>query len=73
MEGGRLDVRVDLEARRATWKPRTPKVTRGALAKFARLVSSASEGAVTSRPEEVRPTEPQQPKLTKKIGLYPGI
>ena len=73
VEAGRLDVRVDLEARRAAWKPRAPKVTRGALAKFARLVSSASEGAVTSLPQAVRPGEAQQPKLTKKIGLYPGI
>ena len=70
---GRLDVQVDLDARRAVWKPRPAKVTRGALAKFAKLVSSASEGAVTSFTEEVQSTKPQQSKLTKKIGLYPGI
>jgi dihydroxy-acid dehydratase len=36
-----------LEARRAEWKPRAPRYTRGVLAKFAKLASSASLGAVT--------------------------
>lgn len=38
---------ADLESRRADWKARKPVVTRGALAKYARLVGSASKGAVT--------------------------
>lgn len=38
---------ADLESRRAELKAFTPSVTRGALAKYARLVSSASKGAVT--------------------------
>ena len=42
-----LRTTVDLESRRAHWKPREPKVNRGALAKFARLVGSASDGATT--------------------------
>ncbi|TVR54640.1 MAG: dihydroxy-acid dehydratase [Puniceicoccaceae bacterium] len=33
--------------RRAAWKPAPPKETRGVLAKFARLTTSASRGAVT--------------------------
>jgi dihydroxy-acid dehydratase len=33
--------------RRARWKPPTPKYTTGVLFKYAKLVSSASEGAVT--------------------------
>jgi dihydroxy-acid dehydratase len=37
----------ELAARRRAWRPRPPRATRGALAKYARLVSSASEGAVT--------------------------
>jgi len=37
----------ELSARRKQWKRRKPKETRGALAKYARLVTSASLGAVT--------------------------
>jgi dihydroxy-acid dehydratase len=47
----RLDLLVDddvLTARRAQWKPLAPRYTRGVLAKYARTVSSASEGATTS-------------------------
>ncbi|MEE8248783.1 MAG: dihydroxy-acid dehydratase, partial [Gammaproteobacteria bacterium] len=39
------DEEMDLRLRK--WKPPAPKATRGLLAKYARLVSSASEGAVT--------------------------
>jgi dihydroxy-acid dehydratase len=38
---------VELERRRANWKPPEPRSTRGALAKFARLVAGAERGAVT--------------------------
>jgi dihydroxy-acid dehydratase len=46
------EIRVDLSAaelrrRRATWKPRKPFAVAGVLAKYARLVGSASMGAVT--------------------------
>ena len=37
----------DLAARKRAWKPRKPRYTRGVLAKYARLVSTASRGAVT--------------------------
>jgi dihydroxy-acid dehydratase len=43
----RLDVECDLAARRAGWKAPPARATRGVLAKYAALVSSASEGAVT--------------------------
>ena len=33
--------------RRAVWQPLPPNYTTGALAKYAKLVSSAAEGAVT--------------------------
>ena len=36
----------ELDRRRAAWQPLPPRYTRGALAKYARLVSSASLGAV---------------------------
>ena len=39
------DEEMDLRLRK--WQPPAPKATRGLLAKYARLVSSASEGAVT--------------------------
>ncbi len=45
-----LDLLVDpaeLEARRTDWAPLPPRYTRGVLAKYSKLVRSASEGAVT--------------------------
>jgi dihydroxy-acid dehydratase len=44
----RLDVNADLNGRRAEWKPPAPRYTTGVMAKYAKLVSSASEGAITS-------------------------
>src|SRR6266568_2648484 len=49
---GRRELRIDLSerelaARRAAWKAPVPRYTSGVLAKYARLVSSSSEGAVT--------------------------
>jgi len=41
---------ADLARRRAAWSRPAPRATRGVLAKFARLVSSASVGAVTDQP-----------------------
>lgn len=38
---------ADLPARRAGWQPPPPKVSHGALAKYALLVGSASDGATT--------------------------
>ena len=43
--GGR---RRSLAERRARWTPPAPRYTTGVMAKYAALVSSASEGAVTS-------------------------
>lgn len=40
---------AELEQRRSQWQPRAPYATRGVLAKYAELVSSASLGAVTDR------------------------
>ena len=48
--GRRLEVTLsddEMEARRRAWQPRPSAYTTGALAKYARLVGSASEGAVT--------------------------
>ncbi|KAA1372484.1 dihydroxy-acid dehydratase [Aeromicrobium fastidiosum] len=45
----RLDVAVDadeLEARKVGWEPLPPKYTKGVLAKYRKLVSSAADGAV---------------------------
>jgi len=39
----------EIAARRKAWKPKAPKETRGVLAKYAKLVTSASEGAVTDK------------------------
>ena len=47
VESRTLDVDFDPESRRAGWKPPEPRYKTGALAKYARLVTSASEGAVT--------------------------
>jgi len=49
VDARRLDVEVseaDLASRRRNWKAPEPRYERGALAKYARLVSSASRGAV---------------------------
>ncbi|MBE7517616.1 MAG: dihydroxy-acid dehydratase [Thermoflexaceae bacterium] len=49
--GRRLDLQVDtqeLARRRAEWREPAPHYTSGVFAKYARLVSSAAEGAVTS-------------------------
>ncbi len=46
---GRLDIDVDeqeLAGRRKKWKPLEPKVTHGYLGRYAKMVSSASSGAV---------------------------
>lgn len=37
----------ELASRRAVWQPPAPRYSRGVLAKYARLVSTASRGAVT--------------------------
>jgi dihydroxy-acid dehydratase len=50
ISGRRLDVELsseELHDRLSRWTPPTPHYTSGVLAKYARLVSSASEGAVT--------------------------
>ena len=47
----RLDVALseeEIEERRRGWQPPSPAFTTGALAKYAKLVSSAAQGAVTS-------------------------
>jgi len=48
---GKLDLLVsktELDKRKKKWKPIKPHYTKGVLAKYASLVSSATEGAVTS-------------------------
>ncbi len=49
-EAAKLQINLsdeELERRRAAWTPPPPKETRGVLAKYARLVSSSSLGAIT--------------------------
>ena len=51
IEGGELSLHVDaaeMARRRAAWEPPAPKHERGVLAKYAKLVSSADEGAYVS-------------------------
>ena len=50
VEARRLDVEIgddEMNARLRSWRPPAPRYARGVFAKYARLVSSASEGAVT--------------------------
>jgi dihydroxy-acid dehydratase len=54
---------ADLTTRRASWQPPAPKVTRGALAKYAQLVGSASEGATTQSSTQAT----QQQPVTSRI------
>jgi dihydroxy-acid dehydratase len=54
VERRRLDLELsadEIAARLATWTPPKPRYTTGVFAKYAALVSSASEGAVTIAPE----------------------
>lgn len=46
----RIDVEADLQSRATDWCAPEPRYTNGAFAKYAALVSSASQGAVTSFP-----------------------
>jgi len=51
-EKNRIDVKIDdaeLGKRRAAWQQPAPRYTHGVLAKYAKLVSTASEGAVTDK------------------------
>jgi dihydroxy-acid dehydratase len=48
VRGRRLDVDANLDERRAQWLPPKPRYKSGVMAKYAKLVSSASEGAITS-------------------------
>ena len=51
VESRQLNVNIseeEFETRRQKWQPRKPNYERGVLAKYAKLVSSASVGAVTS-------------------------
>ncbi|TDT43410.1 dihydroxy-acid dehydratase [Halospina denitrificans] len=53
-ETNRIDVALsdeELEKRRAQWQKPAPKYRRGTLAKYAKTVNSASEGAVTDMPD----------------------
>ena len=50
VEARTINVAADLEARKSGWTPPKPKYPNGAYAKFAKLVGSASKGAVTSFP-----------------------
>jgi dihydroxy-acid dehydratase len=48
----RIDVKLsesEIAARKAAWVQPKPRYTRGVLAKYAKLVSTASEGAVTDK------------------------
>ena len=50
LDAGTLDLLVDveeLERRRASWKPLEPRYTTGVLGKYAKLVGSAAQGAIT--------------------------
>ena len=50
VEARTINVDADLQARAKNWTPPKPKYPSGAYAKFAKLVGSASKGAVTSFP-----------------------
>ena len=52
VEARTINIDADLTSRVSKWTPPKPKYTTGAYAKFAKLVGSASKGAVTSFPFE---------------------
>jgi dihydroxy-acid dehydratase len=54
VEARTINIDADLTSRVYDWTPPKPKYTTGAYAKFAKLVGSASKGAVTSFPFETK-------------------
>jgi dihydroxy-acid dehydratase len=46
---------AELARRRAAWSKPSPKINKGWLGRYCRLVTSASKGAVLALPEEVAP------------------
>jgi dihydroxy-acid dehydratase len=64
VDGRRLDVRIsqaELARRMKSWRPPEPRYTSGVFAKYAALVASAAEGAVTR-------ATPEDGKVTAKPG-----
>ncbi|MDE3073665.1 MAG: dihydroxy-acid dehydratase, partial [Pseudomonadota bacterium] len=62
-----LSTSADLESRRAGWHPPAPKVTAGALAKYARLVGSASDGANTHPTTAVQTAKPSPAPIDQGV------
>lgn len=50
-----LVTEAELAERRAQWKAPAPKISKGWLGRYSRLVTSASKGAVVGLPEDVAP------------------
>ena len=51
----KLEIKVsgeEMQARKAKWQPREPKVTTGYLKRYSALVTSGNRGAVLEVPEE---------------------
>ena len=48
LNGMRVSSKEELEKRKVKWKPRQPKITTGYLARYSKLVSSGTSGAVLS-------------------------
>lgn len=79
VQARRLDLLVspaELKRRRAQWRPPAPLYTHGVMAKYALLVSSASEGAVTGmqasfgpRPKTTRRRVARSPSAGNRRGL----
>ena len=62
-----LRTTADLASRRASWQPPKPKVTQGALAKYARLVGSASDGATTQLHTAITPSKHTHTETTEGV------
>ena len=71
VDARRLDLDVgrdELARRRAAWSPPAPRYTSGVMAKYAALVSSASDGAVTNGPRMRAVLEARQAAPTTEAG-----
>ncbi len=71
VDARRIDVRVapaELARRRKAWRPPEPRYTSGVFAKYAALVSSASEGAVTRPPVTTRASRPAPVRESRAAG-----
>lgn len=65
-----LNVEADLEPRKAGWQAPKPAYTTGVFAKYAQLVSSASDGAVTSPAAQIKVPSKENDRVQLQTSVH---